>query len=134
MVVRRRGAAPGPPQVEPGTQPEVAGKLPCLICGRAFGQLGQHVVAKHQVSDDYRARFGLPAGRGLHSSRIRQARAELGRRRWRQDPQLRQRLQPTRTTAAQRAESAAAARRATLSGTGRRCGFVASRRPWRYRR
>lgn len=110
---------PGPPEAPAGTQPEIDGKLVCLICGAAYRQLGQHVVARHRISaDDYRARFGLPASRGLHSTAVRQARAARGRRQWSEDPQLRQRLKPSRTTAAQRAAKAAATRQATLSRPG----------------
>lgn len=119
-IMGRRNPLPGPPSADPGTQPEIDGKLLCLICGLAFRQLGQHVVARHQISaDDYRARFGLPARHGLHSTAVRLARAERGREQWHQDPQLRQRLTPWRTTTAQRAAKAAANRKATLSQVAR---------------
>ena len=123
----RYPATPGPPPVVQGVQPEIGDKLQCLMCGSGFSQLGQHVVAKHKISaDDYRARFGLPATRGLHSSRIRQARAVRGRAQWQSDPQVRLRLQPTRTTAQERIAKSTATRRATLSRPGvRAAGKVA---------
>ena len=68
----------------------------------------------------------LPATRGLHSSRIRQARAARGRAQWHNDPQVRLRLQPTRTTAQERIAKSTAARTATLSRPGVRAAGKAA--------
>jgi hypothetical protein len=48
--------------------------IECLLCGRRFRRLGQHLAAKHDVrADDYRRRFGLPWSRGLTSAASRSA-------------------------------------------------------------
>jgi ROS/MUCR transcriptional regulator protein len=48
--------------------------IECLLCGRRFRRLGQHLAAKHDMSvDDYRHRFGLPWSRGLTSAASRDA-------------------------------------------------------------
>lgn len=84
----RRGAPPpGPPDLSPGLQPEEDGRLQCRECGNWYRQLGQHVVVAHGVStQDYRRRYELPAGRGLHASDILARRAEHGRAAFEDDP------------------------------------------------
>jgi hypothetical protein len=48
--------------------------IECLLCGRRFRRLGQHLAAKHDMrADDYRRRFGLPWSRGLTSAASRNA-------------------------------------------------------------
>jgi hypothetical protein len=48
--------------------------IECLLCGRRFRRLGQHLAAKHDVNaDEYRRRFGLPWSRGLTSAASRNA-------------------------------------------------------------
>jgi hypothetical protein len=48
--------------------------IECLLCGRRFRRLGQHLAAKHDMrADDYRRRFGLPWSRGLTSAASRSA-------------------------------------------------------------
>lgn len=111
----RWGPDPGPPDLPSGVQPEQDGLLQCRRCGRWYRQLGQHVVAKHGLSaDDYRRIYELPAGRGLHASDILAKRAARGRTLWEQDPGLRERLVPNRTTAAERVERARRARAASV--------------------
>ncbi|MEO3858063.1 MucR family transcriptional regulator [Acrocarpospora sp. B8E8] len=90
---------PGRPTDVPlGVQPESGGKLLCLECGLWFRQLGQHVVAKHDMSaDDYRRVYELPRGFGLHSSAVKQVRAESQRERLAADPEFKARLRPKRS-------------------------------------
>ena len=48
--------------------------IECLLCGRRFRRLGQHLAARHDVSvDEYRRRYGLPWSRGLTSAASRNA-------------------------------------------------------------
>lgn len=108
----RYGPDPGPPAVQPGIQPEANGLLQCLICGRWYRQLGQHVVTKHQVSADaYRRDHGLAASHGLQASDLLAARREAGRQRYRNDPEARRRLVPVNTTLPERVEASRRARR-----------------------
>jgi hypothetical protein len=46
--------------------------IECLMCGRRFRRLGNHLAAIHGIGvDDYRYRFGLPWSRGLTSAASR---------------------------------------------------------------
>lgn len=89
-----------PTDIPPGVQPDSGGKLLCLACGLWFRQLGQHVVAKHDMSaDDYRRIHELPRGFGLHSSTVKQVRAQIQRERLAADPEFKAKLQPKRSRA-----------------------------------
>ncbi|MEV6156049.1 MucR family transcriptional regulator [Nonomuraea sp. NPDC052129] len=116
---------PGKPtDVPPGVQPESEGKLLCLECGLWFKQLGQHVVAKHDISaDDYRRVHELPRGFGLHSTPVKAVRRQAQRAKWDTDPEFRARLRPKRSRE-ELAELSKAAGRDSLS----RAGVRAARR------
>ena len=41
-------------------------KLTCLLCGRHYDQLGNHISQGHKISmDEYKERYGIPWGYGL---------------------------------------------------------------------
>jgi len=130
MASRTRwGPDPLAPAVPRGVQPEQDGLLQCLECDRWYRQLGQHVVGKHHISaDDYRRVHELPATRGLHAADILARRAETGRARWANDPALRERLVPTRTTAAERIAASREARRASAKRAGVKASAAAAGR------
>ncbi len=47
-------------------------RLTCLLCGRDFSNLGNHVSSGHGITtDDYRQRFGIPWTYGLAGKRFR---------------------------------------------------------------
>jgi hypothetical protein len=55
-------------------------KLECLICGRVFAGLQQHVNRAHDMSArEYKLRFGLPLSRPLWGSETRSALVEAGK-------------------------------------------------------
>lgn len=102
-------------------QPESGGRLQCLECGRWFRQLGQHVVAKHEMSaDDYRRVHELPRGRGLHAADILERRAARARAALEDDPEgyISHHLTPRRTTAQERIELSREARSESAGRAG----------------
>jgi len=49
-------------------------KIQCLLCGRWFRGLGNHVLKIHEITaDEYKTRFGLPYNRGLSSKKYHDA-------------------------------------------------------------
>lgn len=48
-------------------------KVECLLCGKAFKALGQHISRAHDITcDEYREQFGIPYLRGLVAEPLRQ--------------------------------------------------------------
>jgi hypothetical protein len=53
-------------------------KIECLLCGKTYRGLGVHLLKIHGVTDDqYRARYGLPWGRGLTSAASKEFRSKV---------------------------------------------------------
>ena len=53
----------------------------CLLCGRHFVKLSNHVLAAHKIaSDDYKIRFGIPLTYGLAGKPYRDAQKRRARR------------------------------------------------------
>jgi len=84
-----------PPDVLPGVQPEVDGKLICLECGLGFVGLGQHVVRAHLPVAEYRRIHELPPTLGLHASALKQWRSRSMREKFK-DPEVRAAFKPRR--------------------------------------
>lgn len=57
-------------------------RLVCLICGKSFVKLSNHVVAAHNMesSDEYKIRFGIPVSYGLGGKSFRAAARRISRR------------------------------------------------------
>jgi len=54
-----------------------ADKLTCLLCGRQFNKLGNHISQGHQIPmDEYKERFGIPWTRGLAGKTYREKSSE----------------------------------------------------------
>jgi hypothetical protein len=79
------GSWPTPIYGELGVLAEEDGKAQCHICGRWFGNMGQHVVRGHQIScDEYRAYFGLSRDHSLAGKSFRDTQRQNHEERLRQ--------------------------------------------------
>jgi len=56
-------------------------KVTCLLCGRKYIQLANHIARAHDVCrDDYKERYGIPWSYGLAGKEFREFNRELGKR------------------------------------------------------
>lgn len=47
-------------------------ELPCLLCGREYGNLGLHISSTHKIhKDDYKEMFGIPWSYGLAGKKFK---------------------------------------------------------------
>lgn len=95
----RHEALPGFPVIQPFSTVEeidayLAGdRIQCLLCGKAFKDVGKHVAGLHGITtDEYRRKFGIPWTRALCCSDTSSKYSEVMSSRIASDPSLKDRL------------------------------------------